>query len=66
MLLTFKASDDVLVYSLSWELRGVSLQQSPQDALPPVPQVACAAVIDYDSGGFLVLTSFILSYYLEN
>ncbi|OWR53521.1 putative very low-density lipoprotein receptor [Danaus plexippus plexippus] len=44
-------SDDVLVYSLSWELRGVSLQQSPQDALPPVPQVACAAVIDYDSDG---------------
>ncbi|CAH2097282.1 unnamed protein product [Euphydryas editha] len=42
--------DEVLIYSLSWELRGLALNTTdgvPVDALPPIPQVSCAAAIDY-------------------
>ncbi|XP_046973357.1 prolow-density lipoprotein receptor-related protein 1 [Vanessa cardui] len=44
------AEDEVLIYSLSWELRGLALNASgapAADALPPIPQVSCAAAIDY-------------------
>ncbi|XP_047540379.1 prolow-density lipoprotein receptor-related protein 1-like [Vanessa atalanta] len=44
------AVDEVLIYSLSWELRGLALNASgavAADALPPIPQVSCAAAIDY-------------------
>lgn len=47
------ALDEVLIYSLSWELRGLALNTSdgvPVDALPPIPQVSCAAAIDYYAG----------------
>ncbi|XP_045762403.1 prolow-density lipoprotein receptor-related protein 1-like [Maniola jurtina] len=46
-----KAVDDVLLYSRSWELRGVRLAAGgdAQDVLPPIAQVACAASIDYDA-----------------
>ncbi|XP_039746200.1 low-density lipoprotein receptor-related protein 1 [Pararge aegeria] len=49
------AEDDVLVYSRGWELRGLRLAPArphdprPPDALPPIPQVSCAATIDYDA-----------------
>ncbi|XP_045484331.1 low-density lipoprotein receptor-related protein 1B [Pieris rapae] len=39
--------EPALIYSLSWELRGVSLKGSVEDALTPLPQVTSAAAIDY-------------------
>ncbi|PZC71066.1 hypothetical protein B5X24_HaOG214171, partial [Helicoverpa armigera] len=46
------AVDEVLVYSLSWELRGAALQEpepEPRALLPPVPQLSVASAIDYDA-----------------
>ncbi|XP_047035510.1 prolow-density lipoprotein receptor-related protein 1-like, partial [Helicoverpa zea] len=48
------AVDEVLVYSLSWELRGAALQEpepEPRALLPPVPQLSVASAIDYDAAG---------------
>ncbi|CAH0717532.1 unnamed protein product, partial [Brenthis ino] len=42
--------DEVLIYSLSWELRGLSLSGG-REALPPIPQVACAGALEYAAAG---------------
>ncbi|CAK1543699.1 unnamed protein product [Leptosia nina] len=43
--------EPTLVYSLSWELRGISLapgdKGEAKDALPPLPQITSAADVDY-------------------
>ncbi|CAB3232339.1 unnamed protein product [Arctia plantaginis] len=47
------AVDEVVVYSVSWEVRGVALNASGggRGLLPPVPQLTLAASIDYDAAG---------------
>ncbi|XP_041974246.1 low-density lipoprotein receptor-related protein 1 [Aricia agestis] len=46
--------DEALIYSMSWELRGLLLNAtngSDTSALPPIPQIANAAAIDYYAAG---------------
>ncbi|KAJ2938967.1 hypothetical protein O0L34_g17783 [Tuta absoluta] len=48
-----KAVDEVLVYSGSWEIRGLSLTEDKdaRNVLPPIAQLSMASAIDYHAEG---------------